>query len=533
MPLTSEMKTELELIEELISSLMQGQFNKIALLQTLVNSSLLGAQKQEVEALLNTLQHYCSKGIENKDGNAIFLQGFLHHLGLGIPQNFKEAIRFYEQAIALNHSTAMSNRAYMYSDGKAGPVNFEEAFKLLNKAIALNDPCAMNIRACMYFDGKGGPVDFERAIKLYEQAIKLGNAGAMNGRALIYEKMGDFEKAIKLYEQAIELGSSSAMSNRAIMFLKGKGGPVNYEEAIMLLHQAIKLGSSTAMANRAHMYKLGQGGPIDLINAARLYRSAADMDLSAALARLNNPSKSIFYYHYLMQQNNMEEVVRLAFENPNLFNEFKDFDCPMLFKTKQFNRIKSFTDAFKALSTSTPSELNRLYVSILAIVEGCERELGSQSKDGIQLKKHYVKLLDLANMEEDDTINSLHSIINTWYDAYWNEDEDLRPFTQIAARLLKKGAYRIASLDKEEDPNFQVLSSNLILIIGKAHLGKDFKIHSENISSEQLFEFIATPSHKKWLEVFLPTQEYNLKQFFYKNPCLENIEPSLPSPNLI
>jgi len=91
----------------------------------------------------------------------------------------------------------MNNRAYMHGHGLGGAINYPEAIRLFEQAIALGNADAMNNRAAMYHKGLGGTVNYPEAIRLYEQAIALGNAVAMRNRTFMHEQgLGNSSKDV-------------------------------------------------------------------------------------------------------------------------------------------------------------------------------------------------------------------------------------------------------------------------------------------------------------------------------------------------
>ncbi len=253
---------------------------------TSVLNKLLASLKQEQAKLLH---EQLTKLLNNqpRHSHACMLLGMMYIKGLGVEKDFMKAIELSEQAIKLDNSTAMVNRAWMHCDGQGGPVDNLAALKLFERAIDLGHSCAMLARARMHEKGQGGPVDYLSAIDLYERAIGLNNSRAMNNRAGMH-MLGNggpvnYPAAIALLERAIALGHSSAMRNRAMMHYNGRGGPVNYLAAIVLFERAIDLGDSSAMNIRAKMHRQGQGGPINDLAAIVLYDQAIDLGYSRAM----------------------------------------------------------------------------------------------------------------------------------------------------------------------------------------------------------------------------------------------------------
>ncbi len=67
-----------------------------------------------------------------KDGyvGGPFCVGYFYQRGLGVPANFKEAAKWYREAVARGHSQAMLRLAEMYAKGDGVPVDRAEAYIL-------------------------------------------------------------------------------------------------------------------------------------------------------------------------------------------------------------------------------------------------------------------------------------------------------------------------------------------------------------------------------------------------------------------
>lgn len=226
---------------------------------------------------------YLTNMLSNEIENAatLTLKASLYHTGQGYSLNYSEAIRLYEQAIALGDATAMGNRAFMHQHGQGGidrqPAvlgKYYEGVVAEGSTTAVDNLANIPQRWQTYILQEGhrtivGEPDYPAAIHLYQQAMALGNTTAMNSRALMHKSghgevdgMPNYPAAINLFEQAIALDDTIAMNNRAIMYQLGQGevdGKPNYPAAISLFEQAIALGDTMAVNNRAFMHKNGSG----------------------------------------------------------------------------------------------------------------------------------------------------------------------------------------------------------------------------------------------------------------------------------
>ena len=298
-------RSPVEMIIQITAQLLDGKYDYyskwIDLIKKLIVSEVESAHIKET-IQKNVEEAHCRLEEEKKPGsiqtaNALTFLGIINSSGrlCGEP-DYRKAIKFYEQAIALKHPKAINNLAYMHQYGQGVPVDYHEAIRLYNKAIALGDTDAMANRACMHHQGHGGPINYREAIRQFDLAITLGNAVAMNGRALLYKDgQGtevNYSEAIRLFDLAVALGNTNAMNNRAAMHYNGQGCPLNYSMAIRLFEQAIVLGDSDAMNNRATMHYMGQGDSRNYPEAIRLLKQAIALGNRSAMTGL------ALMYHY-------------------------------------------------------------------------------------------------------------------------------------------------------------------------------------------------------------------------------------------
>ena len=65
---------------------------------------------------------------------AHFNTGVMHRDGQGVPQNFKEALRWFTKAAEQGHAGAQSNLGVMHQVGQGVPQNFKEVLRWYTKA---------------------------------------------------------------------------------------------------------------------------------------------------------------------------------------------------------------------------------------------------------------------------------------------------------------------------------------------------------------------------------------------------------------
>lgn len=98
--------------------------------------------------------------------------GAMYYSGDWLPQNYDEAVRWYEVSAERGNSQGMVNLGYCYAYGRGSlRKNQNKAFKLFVKAALLDgNPEALWKLGDAYRDGNGVEQDSRMALELYEQA---------------------------------------------------------------------------------------------------------------------------------------------------------------------------------------------------------------------------------------------------------------------------------------------------------------------------------------------------------------------------
>jgi TPR repeat protein len=128
---------------------------------------------------------------EQGDADAQYNLGCCYAKGEGVPQNYKEAVKWYRLA---------AEQGYAYAQALLG--------------------------AC-YDEGHGVLQDYKEAVKWYRLAAEQGNAVAQYNLGVRYDEgygvQQDYKEAVKWYRLAAEQGVASAQFNLGICYARGHG----------------------------------------------------------------------------------------------------------------------------------------------------------------------------------------------------------------------------------------------------------------------------------------------------------------------
>ena len=92
---------------------------------------------------------------ERGDMRAQYNLGVLYDQGVGVPQNFPEAARWYLAAAQKGHTDAAANLGYAYEQGRGVAQDFGEAAKWYRRAAERGDIAAQANLGTLYANGLG------------------------------------------------------------------------------------------------------------------------------------------------------------------------------------------------------------------------------------------------------------------------------------------------------------------------------------------------------------------------------------------
>jgi uncharacterized protein len=112
--------------------------------------------------------------------------GQLYSLGQGVPQDDREAARWYERAASTGHVSAQSRLGALYDEGRGVPQSLSKAMKWYRRAAQQGDLNAQIALGLIYGTGRGVPQNSLQAVKWFSRAAEQGDALAQYNLGLIY-----------------------------------------------------------------------------------------------------------------------------------------------------------------------------------------------------------------------------------------------------------------------------------------------------------------------------------------------------------
>lgn len=138
--------------------------------------------RDEYATALRLLRPIAEKG----DAAAQYELGLMFETGVGVPEDSKEAARWYLLAAPQGYASAQHNLAGMYANGQGVNQDFNEAVKWYRLAAQQGYLSAQLMLGTMYSTGIGGAKDFAEAAKWYRLAAAQGVAGAQSTLGQMY-----------------------------------------------------------------------------------------------------------------------------------------------------------------------------------------------------------------------------------------------------------------------------------------------------------------------------------------------------------
>eukprot|EP00742_Colponemidia_sp_Colp-10_P011747 GILJ01013098.1.p1 GENE.GILJ01013098.1~~GILJ01013098.1.p1 ORF type:complete len:1171 (+),score=101.33 GILJ01013098.1:479-3514(+) len=224
--------------------------------------------------------------------------------GQGVPQDIQKAIRFYEEAAALNDAEALFNLGVILIEGRFGtkpnPYKAKEYLeraaamspylmlagkvKMMNLGVAL----AQNSLGISYREGRGVDIDLKRAFKWFRKGARNGDSTSQNNLGYAYLNGDgveiDYREARKWFTEAANAGITHAEGNLAMMFEQGLGGPVDLHSATKWYEKAAERGSYSAVQSLARLKRITQ----DASAAVESLRKSANKGNLLALFELGS-----------------------------------------------------------------------------------------------------------------------------------------------------------------------------------------------------------------------------------------------------
>lgn len=239
------------------------------------------------------------KAAAQNDGWAETAIGWPYLMGIGMPANTAEAVKWFQLASDQGHPKGQSLMAAMYSSGWDGVVPKDttigdelhrKSFQGFAQRAEAGDDRAQYELAEAYSSGNGVARSHTEAAKWYRVSADQGNPQAQYQVAQAYEYgrgvPQSYTEAIRWYRQAADQGYVTAQYTLGHQYREGKGVPPSITEAVKWWRLAAGQGDDMAQTLVGHAYWVGEGVPQSFTESVKWSRLAADQGDTTAQMNL-------------------------------------------------------------------------------------------------------------------------------------------------------------------------------------------------------------------------------------------------------
>ena len=171
-----------------------------------------------------------------------------------VAAQYIESVR---QAAEQGDATAQFHLGLMYANGDEIPEDDREAVKWFSEAAEQGIPKAQYHLALMYAVGEGVPEDDREAVKWFHKAADLGHAGAQFKLGVKYSSgdgvSEDDREGVKWFHKAAEQGMDKAQFILGVMYSLGVAVPEDNVKAYAWTNLAAAQGHSTSRILRGEI----------------------------------------------------------------------------------------------------------------------------------------------------------------------------------------------------------------------------------------------------------------------------------------
>ena len=249
--------------------------------------------------------------VENGNTHYINWLGYLYDEGIGTPQNFGEALKYFKLGAESGNVVSMRNLALMYRNQE----HTKQAMALFQQAAEKNEEEAQFYLAQMFYD-EGNT---EKALYWFERSAANNDIDAIEFLGDFYSE-SDLRKAEIYYQKGVALNSAYAMLQLADFYAFGIGDIKKDEvKAVELLQKAAYLNSSAAMIRLASSYEEGKGVQKDFDQAAYWYTLAYNTEKDQ-----NDEDPAELYLILAMMYEEKAQDLSKALDNYKMVNLLRD-----------------------------------------------------------------------------------------------------------------------------------------------------------------------------------------------------------------
>jgi len=113
----------------------------------------------------------------------------MYNLGVGVEQDYREALKWYRKAADQGYAKAQRNLANMYHTGHGVPQDIAEGLKWFRRAAKQEDTQAQNQLGTIFAMGTGVPKDIVQACQWFTLSAAAGDEIGVKNRDYLMKYM--------------------------------------------------------------------------------------------------------------------------------------------------------------------------------------------------------------------------------------------------------------------------------------------------------------------------------------------------------
>ncbi|KAG2373130.1 hypothetical protein C9374_012862 [Naegleria lovaniensis] len=217
--------------------------------------------------------------------------GVLYCEGLGVAQQFRTALLYFQKAASKGNAKAQFNVGLCYETGRGvlgRECDYQNAEKYYLAAAQQNHVQAQVNLGLLYLENKlsCNNSKFNAHYWLKKAATQHQNLIAQHEIGFMYFKDHYYSKALKWLTRSALQGYAKAQNDLGLMYALGKGVDKDFTQAFEWFEKAANQNFAVAQYNLGVMYEKGDGVQQDETQARKWYRKAAQQDHKGAFRKL-------------------------------------------------------------------------------------------------------------------------------------------------------------------------------------------------------------------------------------------------------
>ena len=301
----------------------------------------------------DTARQYLLLLVEEGDADAMYRMGYFYQHGLGVKQDYAEAMNWYEKSADNGFGMAMLNIGYMYFHALGVEQSYDKAFSWYQKAAYAGVASAKTNLGQMFHYGYGVDVDYKQAMEWYQKAADDGNVLAMNNIGALYEEGAgvekDYQKALEWYTKSADGGNALAMKNIGDLYMYGYGVEQTYATAKHWYEKAAEKGNSDAMRMLGDLYYYGNGVNQDYLTSIEWYEKAYSAGNQYAQTAMGKAMLSVGNQYFDGEGVEINYAIAAEWykKSANTGNSIGMYNCGLTYEVGGYGLIKNIETALE------------------------------------------------------------------------------------------------------------------------------------------------------------------------------------------